>query len=478
MSYRIVIATHNDGQLSYLEEEANTIKGVLNDPSAGLEINIIPGVKLDYIFKYFEDHREDEDIGFHFAEHVGGLGLLIKDENGNDRTIKGQNLAEFLSLQTSLKFVFLNACATEEEANAIAASGIPFVIATSKAIEDRAASLFAKGFYESLKSSRSIPEAFRAAAAKTKAVVEGSLVKQQYRDLDEPTPQAFAPQDPWKLLMPQPPFDWTFPLKLADNRLRRDRLQQLLVFCNREPQTTLFNEIWNAPAPFPQICIIPGTRNSRHRSFAKRIESHLLEKRAVRNLIPKQLGRWTNCWSNPVNQLKRLTFEPFQFVQSRDLETGKSIVEQFPEGSVIVVHLDIDLDQWHENAEQAILWYIAGFWHFNIQRHNQRVFVFLHLVTNSSKQNLGVLRSLIGLDPASRFLKRLQLLQKQNQWEHLFVFPSLDKISLGHLLRFIDDFEELQINSQMLRQHFRASSEMAKVWEMRQVEDMLKNLIN
>lgn len=480
MSYRIVVATHNDGRLSYLEEEANVIKSILNQPSAGLEVNIIPGVKLQYIFKYFEDHQNDKVIGFHFAGHAGGLGLVIKNENGQDRQIKGENLAEFLRLQSSLKFVFLNACATREEAEAIANCGIPFVIATSKAIDDKVASLFARDFYESLKSCRKIPQAFQMAVAKIKTEVEGSLVKPQMRDLSAQWYDGESEQDPepWRLLTQQPTYFWEFPLQLRTASNWQDRLYQLLVFCNREPQTTLFDKIWNTPNEWPQVCIIPGTLNSRHKSFARRVELQLLENPKVKNFIPKHLGRWTNCWKDPINQLKKLTFKHFTADRPISLDNGQSIIDQFAEGSVLVIHLEVDLDKWDEKAEQAIHWYVNSFWKFKIEKYNFRVFIFLHLIAPPLAQKTGWFLPFFNLHPTWRFLRQLERMKKRERWEHLFVFPPLEKISLNHLLRFIDDYEELQCYYEPIMKRFPTPNQNAKIWEMRYVEYILKTIIN
>ncbi len=95
-------------------------------------------------------------VGFHFAGHNGGYGLLL----GDQENASAEGLAHFLGKQADLAFVFLNACATYQHVDQLHQAGVPAVIATSQAIYDKIALDVAKQFYSRLAKGTSLQLAY------------------------------------------------------------------------------------------------------------------------------------------------------------------------------------------------------------------------------------------------------------------------------------------------------------------------------
>jgi hypothetical protein len=86
----------------------------------------------------------------HFCGHgAGEAGLIFKMDGGDEQWVRADALAGMFGLnpiRSHVKCVLLNACYSEEQANAIV-SGIDYVVGMSHAIQDNAAIAFSKGFY-------------------------------------------------------------------------------------------------------------------------------------------------------------------------------------------------------------------------------------------------------------------------------------------------------------------------------------------
>lgn len=102
---------------------------------------------------------------FHFAGHAaydnatGSGHLILPGEDGNARPLAAGDLAALLHSHPSLRLALFNACegAVSSDDNpftgvaqAVAAQGIPGVIAMQQVISDRGGALFAEGFYTGL----------------------------------------------------------------------------------------------------------------------------------------------------------------------------------------------------------------------------------------------------------------------------------------------------------------------------------------
>jgi Effector-associated domain 1/TIR domain/CHAT domain len=102
----------------------------------------------------------------HFSGHgAGETGLILEDESGNIKLVNSDALAGIFELfADQLNCVVLNACYSEIQARIIA-EHIPYVIGMNKAIGDKAAIIFAVGFYDALSAGRDVEFAFRLGCA-------------------------------------------------------------------------------------------------------------------------------------------------------------------------------------------------------------------------------------------------------------------------------------------------------------------------
>ena len=88
-------------------------------------------------------------------------GLAFEDDSGQVQLISGDALARLFELcADSVKCVVLNACYSEDQANAIS-QHIDYVVGMKKAIGDEAAIKFAVGFYDALGAGRNFETAFK-----------------------------------------------------------------------------------------------------------------------------------------------------------------------------------------------------------------------------------------------------------------------------------------------------------------------------
>jgi len=88
------------------------------------------------------------DIGV--ANSTGPGGLAFEDEAGHLLPVSGESLAGlFKNFKKHLRCVVLNACFSEGHADAIARH-IDFAVGMKRAIEDKAAICFARGFYDAI----------------------------------------------------------------------------------------------------------------------------------------------------------------------------------------------------------------------------------------------------------------------------------------------------------------------------------------
>jgi hypothetical protein len=111
--------------------------------------------------------NSDADI-FHFSGHAGLSGLVFEDALGNARSMDGDLIASVLSKMTSsLKCAVLNACLTDDLANRLSAH-LSVVIGCNATIDDEAAIVFSRAFYQSLAAGRTYRDSFDLAISDVK----------------------------------------------------------------------------------------------------------------------------------------------------------------------------------------------------------------------------------------------------------------------------------------------------------------------
>lgn len=96
----------------------------------------------------------------HFSGHGEVDGIFLEDENGQIRKVEAGVLARILGVfKKQIRCVVLNACSSQEQAEAIA-KDIDCVIGMSVEIGDRSAARFAAAFYQALGFGSSVRTAF------------------------------------------------------------------------------------------------------------------------------------------------------------------------------------------------------------------------------------------------------------------------------------------------------------------------------
>ncbi|MEM8504754.1 MAG: CHAT domain-containing protein [Cyanobacteria bacterium P01_D01_bin.1] len=105
-----------------------------------------------------EDTRE---ISLDHSEPTAKVGLILEDPLGQPKLVSTESLGALFELfADSVECVLLNACYSEQQAQAIA-QHIPYVIGMNQAIGDRAAIEFAVGFYDALGAGESVERAYK-----------------------------------------------------------------------------------------------------------------------------------------------------------------------------------------------------------------------------------------------------------------------------------------------------------------------------
>lgn len=96
----------------------------------------------------------------HFSGHGSSQGLCLAGDNGQARFVTTQALkALFKALKDNIRLVFLNACYSREQAQALVET-IDCVVGMKESIRDDAAIAFASSFYRAIGFGRSVQEAF------------------------------------------------------------------------------------------------------------------------------------------------------------------------------------------------------------------------------------------------------------------------------------------------------------------------------
>lgn len=112
----------------------------------------------------------------HIAGHGNGQGLLmLEDVLGNAAPVPQWPLANlFKRYKTTIRFVLLNTCNGLTQGERIS-FGIPYTIAMEGALDDDAALMFAKGFYEALGAGHEIDDAYEEGCSRVSLTVTAKL---------------------------------------------------------------------------------------------------------------------------------------------------------------------------------------------------------------------------------------------------------------------------------------------------------------
>lgn len=114
-------------------------------------------VRPDDLLQLLNQHRPQI---VHFSGHGSHTGLCLAGNDGQTRLVTARALqALFSTLKDNIRLVFLNACYSREQAQALVTT-IDCVVGMKESIRDDAATVFASSFYRALGFGRSIQEAF------------------------------------------------------------------------------------------------------------------------------------------------------------------------------------------------------------------------------------------------------------------------------------------------------------------------------
>ena len=168
----------------------------------------------DSLTKYLELYKNDMVL-FHFSGHAGQTAISLDDVTVNAKGITYQ-------LQDSvkagvLKLVVLNGCSTVGQVKRLLDIGVPAVIATHAAIDDRAASIFGVNLMKNLnEKGMNIRDAFLAALEKAETVRDLDRENKVVRGLDYLN-QLDEKAELWELFTNDPHSAEINPFSIASN---------------------------------------------------------------------------------------------------------------------------------------------------------------------------------------------------------------------------------------------------------------------
>ncbi|MBX7243476.1 MAG: protein kinase [Bacteroidia bacterium] len=188
--------------LRNLKVERDAIREMFEDAEMDSEVELItdPDVTQTQIYRTFQGKRYRDKISiFHYGGHADSDELFFEADEGGNQSFYTTGLAALLGQQESLKLVFLNGCATREQADGLLKAGVPVVIATSRKIADDDATLFSKTFYRGISGNATIARAFKEAESALLAQ-HGSLENFRAVYWDKEVADTSDPKElPWKL---------------------------------------------------------------------------------------------------------------------------------------------------------------------------------------------------------------------------------------------------------------------------------------
>ncbi len=156
-----------------LDEEIRQISnGIrMSDGRDVLDVVSAWAVRPDDLLLYLNQYRPKI---VHFSGHGSPAGeIILVNEHGSGKPVSPQALKSlFTTLRDNIEIVFLNACYTREQAEAIG-EVIDYVVGTNAALSDKAATAFATAFYRALGFGRTVREAFD--QARTALLFEGAF---------------------------------------------------------------------------------------------------------------------------------------------------------------------------------------------------------------------------------------------------------------------------------------------------------------
>lgn len=150
----LLTANSKTDRLDQLTAEVKEIQRTLNSAyGKDYETVLVPETSLeDFIQEFNVPNREIEVL--HFAGHANDRAIELADGRAD-----AEALAAKIKTRQTVKFVFLNGCATKGQVKYFHAAGVPFVLATSRPVDDTHAQWLATQFYQYLTLNRTLRQA-------------------------------------------------------------------------------------------------------------------------------------------------------------------------------------------------------------------------------------------------------------------------------------------------------------------------------
>ena len=149
---KILILASNPRKDLNLDEEIRQLREVIDNSRDREEFELVDAlaVRVGDLQDLMLKHQPQI---VHFCGHGGGAqGLLLNSDEGQEQLVGTEALSGLFSLcarQFNVECVLLNACYSQEQANAIVAH-IKYAIGMNQEIRDDAAIAFSIGFYRAL----------------------------------------------------------------------------------------------------------------------------------------------------------------------------------------------------------------------------------------------------------------------------------------------------------------------------------------
>lgn len=176
---KILILASNPRKDIDLDEEIRLLRNAVDQSRARDQFEIVsePGVRVGDLQRLLLRHKPQI---VHFSGHGSGKeGLIFKMDGGGEQWVRADALAgmfELNPIRSHVKCVLLNACYSEEQADAIVSS-IDYVVGMSHEIQDDAAIAFSKGFYLALGEGCSFDDSFEFGKNAIQLEISGSSKK-------------------------------------------------------------------------------------------------------------------------------------------------------------------------------------------------------------------------------------------------------------------------------------------------------------
>lgn len=149
------------GYLRHLAREDTEIRNALKPAVSAGHCVLVRDTSITHteLFDLLDDHGRDI-VGLHFGGHADPQGLQLIDEEGASTPAHIEGIAQRLGNLPALRWMFLNGCGTAAHIEVLHRYAPVPLVATSSAVRDDAAVMFARRFYKGLAAQQTIIEAF------------------------------------------------------------------------------------------------------------------------------------------------------------------------------------------------------------------------------------------------------------------------------------------------------------------------------